>query len=217
VWEFFALGVMESQDLQIRVFLDATTSIPVKISPFATGLDCISLLTSLQLQVDISELIHSQRLLNHSLSLRSQGVEDGDVIVALTKSKPAAPQPPEDLTTPDHKIIGLWHESLRIFDDRFLIFERTRHPLHSYRQMLASREEANPTVYPTDDEKTAIPLESGKGPSTGPLPMVDDDSDFDDGDWSSDGSGDETLLSMFGSIEEAGKFFGKFPWREWTW
>jgi hypothetical protein len=209
---------MDAEELQIRVRFDATTSIPVKISPFATALDCITLLTSLPLREEISGLIHSHALLSNSLSLRSQGVEDGDVVIAVTKPKLVVPPVArDDITTADHKIIDLWRESLRISDERFVIFDRRRRPLRSYRQMIASRDQADLTLPLTTDEQTVIPSESPQGPSTAALPLLDDDSDFDDEDWSSDESGDESLVSMFGSIEEAGKFFGKFPWREWTW
>jgi hypothetical protein len=153
-----------------------------------------------------TRLIFNGRVLDNSLSLEFQGVRNGDTLVVYQRKK----FPPQvAVTSFDTKVRSVLLEVLRINDNYYHSLET--HPkggLMYHKLRDAGEFDPWDGFRPPPDETVTGAAKIGEAP----LPSLLEDSDPEEEDYF-----DDPGFPMFGSIEEAGKFFSKHPWNEWAW
>jgi hypothetical protein len=181
-------------------------SLSVALSPVLNPEAAINLILPGRATSCDTLLIFKGKVLDNSLSLEFQGVRTGDTLFVYQRKKlPVAAA----VTSFDTKIRSVLLEVLRINDNYYQSIET-----HPKGGLMYQRLREAGEVDPWDGFRPP-PDETALGTATlgeAALPPLVEDSEPEEDDYS-----DDPGFPMFGSIEEAGKFFSKHPWNEWAW
>jgi hypothetical protein len=151
-------------------------------------------------------LFHDGKVLENSLSLEFQGVRGGDTLIVYQRRRAT---PSTAIASFDAKVRSVLLEVLRINDNYYQALETHRKADLMY-QRLREAAEFDPWdgFRPPPDDTVMPQAKIGVAPLQPPL---------DDAEEEEEDASDDAGFSMFGSIEEAAKFFSKHPWNEWAW
>jgi hypothetical protein len=193
-----------SEDISLILGWPTGGSVTVRTSPMSTPTSLLSHSRGTDFI-----LMRDRRILDGWLSLVSQGVQTGDTLIVLERG--LSLQPATRITTFEAKTQSILLEVLKIKDSHY-------HPLETSRdaELLckAILDDVDVDVDPWDgflpppDETVVAPQRLG----TAPLPPLMEDDSGDEEEFA-----EETSRLSFDSLEEAGKFFSKNPWRGWSW
>jgi hypothetical protein len=152
-------------------------------------------------------LIREGRVLDSWLSLVSQGVKPGDVLIVYKQK--VAESPDARITSFESKTESILLEVLKINDAQYCPLEISRDGVQEYRRLQRELEAES-----WDDFMFLpnFPVIGKPKLSTDPLPMPIEDEFTDDDDES-----DDPAELRFTSIKQAAKFFSKHPWQRWAW
>ncbi|OHT09881.1 hypothetical protein TRFO_04420 [Tritrichomonas foetus] len=154
-------------------------------------------------------LIHKGRLLDLTLSLKFQNVENGDSLVVYEHRAMNRPPPKLEITNLDSKIYSVMLEALSLNDRFYHNIEMNQKTAILYQKLVpaATMTIENDLEY---DPPTVIPQKK-KEPSIKALPPLIEKID----EYHEDEVNDENV-PLFATIEEAGKYFAKHS-IDWTW
>lgn len=195
--------------MDLTVILPNGRSVPVHIGPLSPAKEVVDMVYNDNSFSYYPFLIHDGHLLDLSLTLEYQGVQSGDTLVVHEhKAMKDSPSRNIDLTTFDEKVYSVMLEVLQIHDRFYESFESHKKAQIIYQKLYnstISNESPHKSVTVIPDQKECA--------STDPLPMLEpeEQNELTDDDES------DAYIVPFETIEEAGKFFAKHPWNEWTW
>jgi hypothetical protein len=112
-------------------------------------------------------------------------------------------------TSYEAKLYSVMLEVLKINDRFYHAFETDQKGGTLFRRFFEAGEMIPWDGFPLPPDETVIP-ETGVL-STSPLPILEEE------EISEDDYSDDDGLPVFESFEEAGRFFSKMPWNNWTW
>ena len=161
-------------------------------------------------------IIKNGKLLDLQLSLKIQGIVDGDKLSIYEPKSTSSEMDQPQITSFADKIKGLMNEAIRLNDNAMSRLESQTKLYRTIQSLaLSIPEEDEYSEYDRMFNKTIIPTKSDK-PSTEAIPIkftqYPSYPEFDDNEMS-----DLGLSSMFETIEQAGKYFSKHSVTEWAW
>ena len=158
-------------------------------------------------------LLHNGRCLNPSLTFAYQDVHDKDSLIVYERENTVRKSGDNHITSFDSKVYSIMREAQVVHDRSFSTFEMNRKSSLIYEKLYQSDDFQDALDdFPTDTFETRIP-EKRESICDEPLPFFESD----EGDDSSDEIYPQCVISAFDTIEEAGKFFAKHPFSEWSW
>ena len=149
-------------------------------------------------------VFHKGRLLNLSLSLSFQGIRNNDSLV-LYEHPSMWLEDPEPETSFDANVYSVMSEAIAVSDRVYRQFEGSYDAGKVLRLLGGSR----PSIDYDHEETPLVIPEKSDHISTEPLPMLVQDEEEEETEF--------TGVPTFESIEEAGKFFTKYPFDAWSW
>lgn len=199
-----------SEETVLRLMLQwpKGRSLFIKVNSSDTPMTLLKLCKNKSKNVSSRLLLHHGRILNPSLTFSFQNICDGDSIVVYEHESTFLTEP----TSLDAKICSIMREAQVVHDRAFNNFEVNRKAGLIYDKMhqidRALAEDGNVTEFETNiPEKRDTLCEE-------PLPMLlGNEEESSDEPYDGDSSG----ISIFETIEEAGKFFAKHPLNDWYW
>lgn len=160
------------------------------------------------------QLLHNGRCLNPCLTFSYQNVHNGDSLVVYERENVTNKTTDENITSFDSKIYSIMREAQVVHDRSFSNFEMNRKASLVYEKLYQSDDfQDSDDLFP-DIFETQIP-EKRDTVCDDPLPMLPSDDDYSSSDEVCDA--DSCIIPAFDTIEEAGKFFAKHPFSEWSW
>jgi len=205
--------------MKINLYWQSGKKLVVEIDPLAQTKDVVDIAYHGINFLCYPFLIHNGSLLDLSMTLKTQGIKENDIMIVYEHSETFGNQEEQVLTkllslgvTPKPKysfsddVCSLANEVLRINDSRYTMIEQILESDRSFLQKLKSKE--------THDKNMSIPTiipEKSQYPSMGPLvftPQEPKQYSNEEG---------KINISMFRNIEDAARFFEKNTINEWKW
>ena len=152
-------------------------------------------------------VLHEGRLLDLGLSLAFQGVTNNDMIV-IHEHAAMKPVVEREFSSFDAKVYSVMLEVMSLHDKAYHHVEGSRRGALVFQKLHQARDDDEWAIR---DQPETVVTEKSDVISTEPLPMLLEEEEQPEEDF------DNYEVPAFGSIEEAGKFFSKHPFSEWSW
>lgn len=190
---------------------------PIRIEESATLKEALLLSNLNRKNQNQSFILKSGRMLDLQMSLKDNGIVDGDILTVFdTNPDQVFELPAIKYTSFADRVKEIMQEAIRLNDNAMSRLETQPKAFRTIQKYALSM--------PTDDDlfaefschtKMNIPRKADK-PSTDAIPNIFAQSsqyeEFDDMDMS-----DLGISFMFDSVEQAGKYFAKHSLSDWTW
>jgi hypothetical protein len=134
-----------------------------------------------------------------------QNVRDGDTIVYYHPPDLASEQPRR--TSFESKVDSILREVLKINDSFYNALETDPRGGLLFNEFHSSEQDFPWDPFPLPPDETVV--SDKKELSVSPLPLGEEESEEEDSE--------DLPMPLFGSIEEAGKFFSKMSGHRWVW
>ncbi|OHT08058.1 hypothetical protein TRFO_23598 [Tritrichomonas foetus] len=205
---------MMGKEIEIHVQWKESLKIPVKVSSLITPIELAEISKPDNIYYTSPKFLYNGRLLNHSLSLEAQRISNNSTVIIYERG--FFPTMFDDIDVPYiqtttfvEKIYSIILEVHRIKDQRYSSVESHR---RSYGfQLIKNIDDYEEQI---EQEPTVIPKKA-ENVSTAPLPVSNSEAE-NDLEEEEEGNEEESGI-FFENFEEAGKFFTKHPWSEWSW
>lgn len=152
-------------------------------------------------------VLHKGRLLQLALSFSFQGVKNGDELI-IYEHAAMRPAPDVEPHSFDANVFSVMVEAMLIHDKAYRHIEGNSRAGLLFQTLHDARQESE---WITQEPLETVVPQKAEEVSTAPLPMLVATDDEPDDDYES------YEVPSFETIEEAGKFFSKHPFSQWSW